>query len=336
MELRNPDTIVYSLKIHLAAHQTGSTDKMLIDYAAITHQGRVRRNNEDAYLVSAMDGEEPLVNQLRRTPRICHMGLLAAVADGMGGAAAGEIASREGLASVAVYMFGHWGRFPSSKATEQDLYRALTGAAECASSSVLRYSDDDRTARGMGSTLTATVLWNGHAHFLQVGDSRAYLYRKPDLIQLTTDQTLVNEMIASGFLTPEQAKTHPQRSMITQALGSPQPLKAELGKVALRRGDRLLLCSDGLHGEVGDAQLKDFLELNYSPRRTLELMLEVALEHGGRDNVTALLLAMDDPAFPLPAVGENVSVLAPPPSNVETPARIGILSKLSRFFKGRS
>lgn len=309
---------------------------MLIDYAAITHQGRVRRNNEDAYLVSAMDGEEPLVNQLRRTPKICHMGLLAAVADGMGGAAAGEIASREGLASVAVYMFGHWGRFPSSKVTEQDLYRALMGAADCASSSVLRYSDDDRTARGMGSTLTATVLWNGHAHFLQVGDSRAYLYRKPDLIQLTTDQTLVNEMIASGFLTPEQAKTHPQRSMITQALGSPQPLKAELGKVALRRGDRLLLCSDGLHGEVGDAQLKDFLELNYSPRRTLELMLEVALEHGGRDNVTAILLAMDDPAFPLPAAGENVSILPPPPSNVEAPARIGILSKLSRFFKGRS
>ena len=309
---------------------------MLIDYAAITHQGRVRRNNEDAYLVSAMDGEEPLVNQLRRTPKVCQMGLLAAVADGMGGAAAGEIASREGLASVAVYMFGHWGRFPSSKVTEQDLYRALMGAADCASSSVLRYSDDDRTARGMGSTLTATVIWNGHAHFLQVGDSRAYLYRKPDLIQLTTDQTLVNEMIASGFLTPEQAKTHPQRSMITQALGSPQPLKAELGKVALRRGDRLLLCSDGLHGEVGDAQLKDFLELNYSPRRTLELMLEVALEHGGRDNVTAVLLALDDPAFPLPAAGETSASFPLPLRMSKPPQRIGILSKLSRFFKGRS
>jgi protein phosphatase len=308
---------------------------MLIDYAAITHQGRVRKNNEDAYLVSAMDGEEPLVNQLRRTQKVCHMGLLAAVADGMGGAAAGEIASREGLTSLAVYMFGHWGRHPSAQATEADLYHALKDAAGCASSAVLRYSDDDRTARGMGSTLTAAVIWDGCAHFIQVGDSRAYLYRKPDFIQLTKDQTLVSEMIASGFLTPEQAKTHPQRSMITQALGSPQPLKPELGKVSLRRGDRLLICSDGLHGEVSDDQLKDFLDLNYSPRRTLELMLEVALEHGGRDNITAILLALDDPAFPLPAVGENVIVIPPSTTETEVPKKFGLLSKLLRLFKGK-
>jgi protein phosphatase len=308
---------------------------MLIDYAAITHQGRVRKNNEDAYLVSAMDGEEPLVNQLRRASKVCHMGLLAAVADGMGGAAAGEVASREGLTSLTMYLFGHWGRFPSPQAKEEDLYRALLGAADCASAAVLRYSDDDRTARGMGSTLTAAVIWNGHAHFIQVGDSRAYLYRKPELIQLTTDQTLVNEMIASGYLTPEQAKTHPQRSMITQALGSPQPLKAELGKVPLRRGDRLLLCSDGLHGEVSDDQLRDFLALGYSPRRTLELMLEVALEHGGRDNITAVLLALDDPAFPLPAGSEDVVVIPPPALEAAAPRKNGLLSKLRRLFKGQ-
>lgn len=308
---------------------------MQIDYAAITHQGRVRRNNEDAYLVSAMDGEEPLVNQLRRAPALCQRGLLLAVADGMGGAAAGEIASREGLAALAVYMFGHWGRFPATKATERDLYQALLGAADCASSSVLRYSDDDRTARGMGSTLTAAVVWNGHAHFIQVGDSRAYLFRRSEFIQLTTDQTLINEMVASGYLTREQAKTHPQRNMITQALGSPQPLKAEMGKIPLRRGDRLLLCSDGLHGEVGDAQLQELMALNYSPRRTLELMLEVALEHGGRDNVTALLLALDDPAFPLPVPGEILQVAPPPPLGDEPPERIGLLSTLRRFFKGK-
>lgn len=308
---------------------------MLIDYAAITHQGRVRKNNEDAYLVSSMDGEEPLVNQLHGIRKPCQRGLLVAVADGMGGAAAGEIASREGLTSLAVYMFGHWGRFPSAKTTEKELYGALQGAAECANNSVLRYSDDDRTARGMGSTLTAAVIWDGCAHFVQVGDSRAYLYRKPDLVQLTTDQTLVNEMIASGYLTREQARTHPQRSMITQALGSPQPLKAEMGKVTLRRGDRLLLCSDGLHGEIGDEQIKEFMGLNYSPRRTLELMLEVALEHGGRDNVTALLLSLDDPGFPLPLGGEAIRMIPPPPTDVDQPAKIGLLSKWRRFLKGK-
>ncbi|HWQ08258.1 MAG TPA: protein phosphatase 2C domain-containing protein [Holophaga sp.] len=309
---------------------------MLIDYAAITHQGRVRKNNEDAFLVSAMDGEEPLVNQLRRTPKVCQSGLLAAVADGMGGAAAGEIASREGLASIAVYMFGHWGRFPATQATEKGLYKALTGVAECASSSVLRYSDVDRTARGMGSTLTAVVIWNGHAHFVQVGDSRAYLFRGPDLVQLTTDQTLVNEMIASGYLTPEQARTHPQRSMITQALGSPQPVRAELGKVSIRRGDRLLLCSDGLHGELSNDRIEEFMRQNHSPRHTLEMMLEAALEHGGRDNITALLLALDDPGFPLAVGHEGIRVVSIPPVAIDPPPKIGLLSKWRRFLEGKS
>ncbi len=308
---------------------------MLIDYAAITHQGKVRKNNEDAYLVSAMDGDEPYVNQLHRAPKVCQMGLLAAVADGMGGAAAGEIASREGLASLAIQMFGHWGRFPSAEASEQELYQALAGAVEGASAAVLRYSDSDRAARGMGSTLTALVIWNGHAYFAQVGDSRAYLYRRPELIQLTIDQTLVNEMVTSGFLTVEQAKTHPQRSMITQALGGPHPIKEALGKLTLRRGDRILLCSDGLHGEVPDAQMKELLELSYSPRRTLELLLEAALEHGGRDNITALMLAMDDPAFPLPVVGEAVHIESPSPAEPGSAKEGGFLTKLGRMFTGK-
>lgn len=308
---------------------------MLIDYAAITHLGRVRKNNEDAYLVSALDGEEPHVNSLSRTPKVCQVGLLAAVADGMGGAAAGEIASREGLASIAVYLFGHWGRFPASEATEEGLFRALVGAAEEASAAVLRYSDADRTARGMGSTLTASVIWNGHLYLCQVGDSRAYLYRRPYMLQLTKDQTLVNEMINSGFLTQDQARTHPQRSMITQALGCPQPIKAAIGKVALRRGDRLLICSDGLHGEIGDAEIKSILERGYSPRRSLELMLEGALEHGGRDNVTGLLLHLDDPAFPLPLPEEEIRVSIP---DIETLGINGnsVIARIGRIFSGRS
>jgi serine/threonine protein phosphatase PrpC len=308
---------------------------MLIDYAAITHQGRVRKNNEDAYLVSALDGEEPHVNSLSRTPKVCKVGLLAAVADGMGGAAAGEIASREGLASIAVCLFGHWGRFPAATATEDGLFRALLDAAEEASAAVLRYSDADRTARGMGSTLTATVIWNGHLYLCQVGDSRAYLYRRPHLLQLTKDQTLVNEMISSGFLTQDQARTHPQRSMITQALGCPQPVKAVLGKVALRRGDRLLICSDGLHGEVGDEEMKNIFERGYSPRRSLELLLEAALEHGGRDNITGLLLSLDDPALPLPLVGEEVRITAPDIEAIRANGN-GVLARIGRIFSGRT
>ena len=304
---------------------------MLIDFAAITHQGRVRKNNEDAYMVNAMDGQEPLVNQLQRIHGVCQKGLLAAVADGMGGAAAGEIASREGLAAVAMHLFGHWGRFPAHDASEEGLLQSLMEAAKGASDCVVRYTDSERTARGMGSTLTASVVWNGVAYLIQVGDSRAYLYRRGELRQLTTDQTLVNEMITSGFLTPQQAKTHPQRSMITQALGGPKPLEAALSKVPLRRGDRLLLCSDGLHGEVTDEQIKDVLDHQYSPRKTLELLLGLALDHGGRDNVTALVLALDDPALPLPAPNEAITVAQVRPPEAAA-GKDGIFSKLGHLF----
>lgn len=273
---------------------------MLIDYAAITHVGRVRKNNEDAYLVSALDGDEPLVNGLGPMPGICRAGILAAVADGLGGAASGEIASREGLAALAVNLFGHWGRFRDEQGTEAGLVKALQLAVEAASNAVLRYADAERASRGMGSTLTAAVLWKGHAFIAQVGDSRAYLFRGSDLVQVTEDQTLVQQMISNGSLTPEQAKVHPQRSMITQALGCSMNIRAVLSRVTLRRGDRLLLCTDGLHGELPDPRLASYLAQGRAASDTLEAMAEEALARGGRDNLTGLLLSLDDPGLAAP------------------------------------
>ena len=308
---------------------------MLIEYAAITHLGRVRKNNEDAYLVSALDGEEPEVNSLRPLAQDCRGGILAAVADGMGGAASGEIASREGLASVAVNLFGHWGRYASAKAVEADLLLALRHAAEEASSAVLRYADAERGSRGMGSTLTAAVIWNGQVYLAQVGDSRAYLYRDHQLVQLTEDQTLMQELISAGSLTQEQARTHPQRSLITQALGCPVPIRAVLGQVALRRGDRLLLCSDGLHGELVDARLRDLFALELGLKETLELMVDEALHQGGHDNITALILALDAPGLPLPLAGEGVRVRVVR-DPLALPARETFFSRLSRILRGNS
>jgi protein phosphatase len=302
---------------------------MFIDYAAITHPGKVRKNNEDAYLLSALDGEEPIINGPARPLKVGDPGLLVAVADGMGGAAAGEVASREGLAAVALFLFGHWGRLPSAKARELDLLKALETAVEKASDAVLRYSDDDRTARGMGSTLTAVVIWNGCAFLAQIGDSRAYLLRQGILHQVTEDQTLVNDLVAQGSLTREQARTHPQRNMITQALGSPQPLRVVLSRLALRRGDRLLCCSDGLHGEVSDARIQEVLGQGLSPRRSLELLLEAALEHGARDNVTGVLLTLNDPSLPLPESGTALDLVCP-----GTHAQGGLWGRFRKLFRG--
>jgi protein phosphatase len=284
---------------------------MQIDYAAITHPGRVRKNNEDAFLLSALNGDEPLINQALRPLPVAEQGFLAAVADGMGGAAAGEVASREGLAAVSLHLFGHWGRLQSAELTEERLLKAIVLAVEEASQAILRYSDDDRTARGMGSTLTAAVIWNNQLYVAQVGDSRAYLFRQGQLQQITVDQTLVNELVLSGTLTAEEARTHPQRNMITQALGSPQQIVVVVYKVALRRGDRFLLCSDGLHGEVEDTKIQALLAMGHSPRKTLESLLEAALESGARDNVTGVILGLNDPLLPLPKPEEKVEIVKP-------------------------
>jgi protein phosphatase len=182
----------------------------------------------------------------------------------------------------------------------------------------------------MGSTLTAVVIWNGHAFLAQVGDSRAYLFREGRLVQLTEDQTLVCELINQGSLTPEQAKVHPQRSVITQALGCTDPIRVALGKATLRRGDRLLLCTDGLHGELSDERISEILGMGQPAKETLERMLQEALDKGGRDNITALLMELSDPAFPLPVPGEAVKLVEPalPASAASAP----LLSRIGRIL----
>jgi protein phosphatase len=140
-------------------------------------------------------------------------------------------------------------------------------------------------------------------------------------------------MIAAGSLTPEQARVHPQRNMITQALGCPTPIIPVLGKVVLRRRDRLLICSDGLHGEVDDARLQAIMAQAFSPRRTLEMMLEEALRNGGRDNITALLLALDDPALLLPGSGETPKVVDPDAADPD--AKGSLMGRLGRMLGSR-
>ncbi len=303
---------------------------MLLQYAAITHPGKVRKNNEDAYLLSALDGEEPFISELAQSLMVGDHGLLVAVADGMGGAAAGEVASRESLAAVSLFLFRHWGRLALPGAKETELLKAMESAVEKASDALLRYSDEDRTARGMGSTLTAAVIWNGFAYLAQIGDSRAYLLRQGILHQVTVDQTLMNDLVAQGTLTLEQAQTHPQRNMITQALGSRQPPQVVLSRLTLHREDQLLLCSDGLHGEVADSSIQNVLNQGLNPQRSLELLLDEALACGGRDNITGVLLTLDDPTLLMPTAGEALDLVHP---GSHTHTR-GIWGRFLRFFGG--
>jgi len=308
---------------------------MLIDYAAATHPGMIRANNEDAYLLSALDGEEPILNSPCRILPQGEAGLLVAVADGMGGAAAGEVASREGLAALALVLFTRWAAPDLRPVQEADLPQALEDAVHAASEAVVRYSQDDHSARGMGSTLTAAVCLGGRAHLAQIGDSRAYLLRNGRLHQITEDQTLVNDLVNVGVVTREEARYHPHRNIITQALGSPQPLRVALSTFTIHRGDRLLLCSDGLHGEVADDLLLTLLQREPDPTRALETLVDAALTSGGRDNVTGILLAFDDPALPLPGTAAAPGEGPVPPASPASPApRQGLWHWFRSLFGG--
>jgi len=219
--------------------------------------GRVRRRNEDAYLV-----QDPVY----------------AVADGMGGHRGGDVASTMSLEALEAADIAGRGA------------PALTAAIRTANRAVLERGEADRELSGMGTTITAVLVQGDRAHLAHVGDSRAYLFRDGALRQLTEDHTMVQEMVRRGQLTPAQADNHPQRSIITRALGAEGDLDVDELAVDLRPGDRLLLCSDGLSGMVSDAAIAGALTEAADPQAACDRLVEMANEAGGDDNITAVVI----------------------------------------------
>src|SRR5215208_2038225 len=225
--------------------------------------GRQRQGNEDNYYV--------------RAP-------LFVVADGMGGAQAGEVASE-----IAVRQFE--GGLPDG----EDPGEALAALIQEANARIHEQARSDAQHAGMGTTTTAAYLSGDTVVVAHVGDSRCYLLRDGDLIRLTKDHSLVGELVARGKLTEEQAETHPQRSVITRALGPEASVEVDTEAFPARDGDVFLLCSDGLTGMVHEPQLKPLLE---DRSRSLEqigrTLIAAANEAGGRDNITVILFRLED------------------------------------------
>ncbi len=224
--------------------------------------GRQRQGNEDSYFV--------------RSP-------LFVVADGMGGAQAGEVASE-----LAVKQFERGlpdGRPPAG---------ALVELIQAANSEIHRQARDDPDRAGMGTTVTAAYVDGDNVVVAHVGDSRCYLLRDGDLIRLTRDHSLVGELVARGKLTEEQAESHPQRSVITRALGAYPDVEVDTEVFPARDGDVFLLCSDGLTGMVHEPQLKQMLEdSERSLEQTGRALIAAANEAGGRDNITVILFRLE-------------------------------------------
>ena len=225
---------------------------------AVTDPGRKRRRNEDAYVV-----EPPLF----------------AVADGMGGAQAGEVASR--LAAAAL----RESRVEAGGGGEGRIVSLIQEANR----RVYDRSNRDPSASGMGTTMTVALVENGQVAFGHVGDSRAYLIREGTMEQLTEDHSLVGELMRSGKLSPEEAETHPQRSVITRALGTDPDVDVDTFTIAARTGDVFLLCSDGLTTMVSNGAILELVERHRGDMdRALRALVSAANKGGGEDNITVV------------------------------------------------
>jgi PPM family protein phosphatase len=242
------------------------------EHAGVTDAGRRRRRNEDAFVV-----EPPLF----------------AVADGMGGAQAGEVASRLAAES-----------FEPAERGDQSAEAYLRAIAESANERIHNLSQEDSTVSGMGTTLTAAMLEGDEITLAHVGDSRAYLYREGELKLLTSDHSLVEELRRQGRLTDEQAEDHPQRSIITRALGPESEVEVDTMTYSARPGDVYLLCSDGLTTMVREDRIAAVLGSSADLDSAVSQLVREANEAGGRDNITVV-------AFRLAEAVEGAAVEEP-------------------------
>lgn len=240
------------------AHQDQTTAG--ISFGSRTDVGHVREHNEDSLITIAP---------------------LFAVADGMGGHEAGEVASEITVNTLAELAPKHLDA------------EALTEAVEAANLNVIKAPRQGIGREGMGTTLTAAMLEGERLLIAQVGDSRAYLLHKGSLQQITRDHSLMADLIEAGQITPEEAKVHPNRSVITRAIGSDVHMRPDIFELNVDPGDRILLCSDGLSAMVSDHAIKAIMSRQKTPQGCADELVEAALENGGVDNVTVIVIDVE-------------------------------------------
>jgi protein phosphatase len=235
-----------------------------------TDIGRHRKSNQDAFFRD---------DEMR----------LYVVADGMGGHAAGEVASSEAVDTI--YGMVKRALCEPSGMSEQGACRVIEGAIQAATYMLFAIAELDRDKAGMGTTISAALAVGGTLVIGQVGDSRIYQVRGTETTQVTEDHTLLAWQIKQGLISPAEAKASPHKNVITRAVGNRDYVEVDKRVVPYERGDRYLLCSDGLHGYLDQAEIADIVELGGDA--AVESFIKIALTRGGRDNITAVLVEVD-------------------------------------------
>jgi protein phosphatase len=279
-----------------------------------TDVGLIREHNEDNFLIADVtagvrsnDGKEAMRLKLG------DKGALLLVCDGMGGAAAGEVASQMAVDSI-------YEALTSSEALSRDAFaRLVRRSVERANERIFIQSRDNQSERGMGTTCTVAALVDSTLVVGQIGDSRCYILRDGKLAQVTKDQSLAWQLIEAGAMTPEEAKAFEHANIILQALGVQERVEVVLSQVELRKGDVALLCSDGLHGPVTDEELLSVLVTETDLQQAAQTLIQKALDRDGPDNITVVLARFDGEGLKAPAPEDAVSFVGYDPGSDPVP-----------------
>jgi serine/threonine protein phosphatase PrpC len=267
-----------------------------------TDLGRTRDHNEDTFLVADLSTRNASLMPEVRDHVIGPRGSLFMVADGMGGAAAGELASQMATDVIFRHLSTVWAADPE-RSEERFAYR-MKEAVELANRRIHEYAKQHPEVRGMGTTATVAGVFGSGIWLAQIGDSRGYLARDGEVIQLTKDQSLMQRLVDAGELTEEEAEQSERRNIILQALGPDPRVKVDLTYQPLQRGDALLICSDGLSSLVRREEIGEVIKAHRDLAALCTALIDLANRRGGPDNITVVAARFEGEG--LPAAGGQI------------------------------
>lgn len=275
-----------------------------IDVFGMSDVGRIRKNNEDNFVVfNLTTGEFDLTPSLRHHT-LGPQGTLFLVADGMGGEACGEVASQICTMTVPKRLFDNLKTM--ERVSETNFVLLLREAIEFANQVIYQKAQSNPSYRGMGTTTTAATLFGAHLFVGQVGDSRAYLIRNQEMVQLTRDQTFLNYLAEIGAELPPDPEKDSRKSILTQAVGTSETVDVKVTYTKMRQGDAILLCSDGLYNEVKLTEMLNVVKSSNSLADKIKALIDKANEGGGKDNITGIMAELTGPGLPPADPGSGV------------------------------
>jgi protein phosphatase len=273
-----------------------ATPPIRASFFALTDRGRTRDHNEDTFLVADLGAKAPVRESRSQELQIGERGALYLVADGMGGAAAGEVASEMAATGIYRYLIDTWQS--DQQVSEDRFVHRLREAVELANLEIHNYAREHPEVRGMGTTATVAGIWHDRLYLAQIGDSRGYLVRGGEARQLTRDQSLTQRLVDVGELTEEEAEASERRNIILQALGPDALVKVDLSWQSLQRGDVLIICSDGLSTLVRRDDIAQAVQEEPDEAAVCRRLVALANDRGGPDNITVVAVRFDGEGLP--------------------------------------